>query len=72
MFVLFVFQASQKGMSETISGLVFSFYALIMFVSSPLFGKIVSDTKKKRFKMKVYPFTVTLNYKCKFNCSTIF
>lgn len=34
-------QASQKGMSETVSGLVFSFYALVMFVSSPLFGKIL-------------------------------
>ena len=29
-------------MSETVSGLVFSFYALVMFISSPLFGKIVS------------------------------
>jgi predicted MFS family arabinose efflux permease len=38
-------QASQKGVSETISGLVFSFYALVMFVSSPLFGKIVSGAK---------------------------
>ncbi|KDR11631.1 MFS-type transporter SLC18B1-like isoform X2 [Zootermopsis nevadensis] len=34
-------EASRKGMSETISGLVFSFYALVMFVSSPLFGKIL-------------------------------
>lgn len=34
-------EASQKGVSETVSGLVFSFYALVMFVSSPLFGKIL-------------------------------
>ncbi|XP_069676364.1 MFS-type transporter SLC18B1-like [Periplaneta americana] len=34
-------EAHRKGMSETISGLVFSFYALVMFVSSPLFGKIL-------------------------------
>ncbi|KAJ9595194.1 hypothetical protein L9F63_013503, partial [Diploptera punctata] len=34
-------EAFQKGMSETVSGLVFSFYALVMFVSSPLFGKIL-------------------------------
>nr|CAD7394226.1 unnamed protein product [Timema cristinae] len=34
-------EASAKGMSESISGFVFSFYALIMFLSSPLFGKIL-------------------------------
>jgi len=45
LIVFFFLQASQKGMSETLSGLVFSFYALVMFVSSPLFGKIVSDVK---------------------------
>lgn len=36
-------EASVKGMSDTVSGFVFSFYALVMFVSSPVFGKIVSN-----------------------------
>ncbi|XP_067013880.2 MFS-type transporter SLC18B1 [Anabrus simplex] len=34
-------EASQKGMTDTVSGFVFSFYALIMFLSSPVFGKIL-------------------------------
>lgn len=34
-------ESFSKGMSETISGFVFSFYALVMFLSSPIFGKIV-------------------------------
>jgi hypothetical protein len=40
-FVL-VFQAHAKGVNTTTSGLIFSFYAFVMFVSSPIFGKIVS------------------------------
>lgn len=35
-------EAAEKGVSETLSGFVFSFYALIMFLTSPIFGKIVS------------------------------
>lgn len=35
-------EAASKGMSETTAGFVFSFYALIMFLFSPVFGKIVS------------------------------
>jgi MFS family permease len=34
-------QASQKGMSVTLSSLVFSVYALVVCVSSPAFGKIL-------------------------------
>lgn len=34
-------EASAKGMSESMAGFVFSFYALVMFISSPIFGKIV-------------------------------
>ncbi|CAB3369675.1 Hypothetical predicted protein [Cloeon dipterum] len=34
-------EASAKGVNATVSGLVFSFYAFVMFVSSPLFGKIL-------------------------------
>lgn len=34
-------EANEKGMSETFTGLVFSFYALVMFISSPIFGKII-------------------------------
>ncbi|XP_049855808.1 MFS-type transporter SLC18B1-like [Schistocerca gregaria] len=40
-------EAAQKGMSDTISGLVFSFYALVMFISSPVFGKILPLTGAK-------------------------
>lgn len=38
-------EASEKQMSNTLSGLVFSFYALVMFITSPVFGKIVSTLK---------------------------
>ncbi|XP_050308679.1 MFS-type transporter SLC18B1-like [Anthonomus grandis grandis] len=34
-------EAAEKGLSDTVSGIVFSFYALVMFVSSPVFGKIL-------------------------------
>lgn len=34
-------EAKEKGMTEAIAGFVFSFYALVMFISSPIFGKIV-------------------------------
>lgn len=67
----FYSQASQKGVSETVSGLVFSFYALIMFVSSPLFGKIVSGAKSS-LKLITDAFIVIFNYKCKFNFSVLF
>ncbi|CAG9863397.1 unnamed protein product [Phyllotreta striolata] len=33
-------EAHEKGVSATFTGLVFSFYALVMFISSPIFGKI--------------------------------
>lgn len=32
-------EAAEKGLSDTLSGFVFSFYALVMFVTSPIFGK---------------------------------
>lgn len=35
-------EAEAKGMSETTIGLVFSFYALVVFLMSPIFGKLVS------------------------------
>ncbi|GJQ84861.1 hypothetical protein Trydic_g481 [Trypoxylus dichotomus] len=34
-------EAELKGMSETLAGLVFSFYAMVVFLSSPIFGKIL-------------------------------
>lgn len=34
-------EASQKGLSDTLSGFIFSFYALVMFTTSPIFGKLV-------------------------------
>ncbi|CAH1183609.1 unnamed protein product [Phaedon cochleariae] len=34
-------EAYKKGLSDTLSGLVFSFYALVMFVASPVLGKII-------------------------------
>ncbi|KAL0273190.1 UNVERIFIED_CONTAM: hypothetical protein PYX00_005926 [Menopon gallinae] len=40
-------EASMKGLSETTSGLVFSFYALVIFVSSPLIGKILPSVGAK-------------------------
>lgn len=35
-------EAAEKGMSDTMVGFVFSFYALVMFLTSPIFGKLVS------------------------------
>lgn len=37
----FPFEASQKGMSPTLSGLVFSVYALVIMIASPLLGKLI-------------------------------
>ncbi|XP_072935829.1 MFS-type transporter SLC18B1-like [Epargyreus clarus] len=34
-------EASIKGLSDTMCGIVFSFYAVIMFLTSPLFGKFL-------------------------------
>lgn len=38
-------EAAEKGLSDTLSGFIFSFYALVMFLTSPIFGKIVSKAK---------------------------
>ena len=35
-------QAEQRGMSDTVVGWVFGVYALVQFLTSPLFGKMVS------------------------------
>lgn len=35
-------QAEKKGMDVSHAGYVFSFYALVMFLTAPFFGKIVS------------------------------
>lgn len=35
-------EAAEKGLSDTLSGFVFSFFALVMFITSPIFGKVVS------------------------------
>lgn len=35
-------EAANKGMTESMAGYIFGFYALVVFVSSPVFGKIVS------------------------------
>lgn len=35
-------EAEIKGLSDTLSGFIFSFYALVMFLTSPIFGKIVT------------------------------
>ena len=38
-------------MSESLSGMVFSFYALVSFLSAPLFGKIVSRKLQVDFEI---------------------
>ncbi|XP_044750167.1 MFS-type transporter SLC18B1-like isoform X2 [Coccinella septempunctata] len=40
-------EAHQKGLSDTVIGLIFSFYALIMFLTSPIFGKILPKVGTK-------------------------
>ncbi|XP_013148507.1 PREDICTED: MFS-type transporter SLC18B1-like [Papilio polytes] len=34
-------EANAKGLSDTMCGMVFSFYAVVMFLTSPLFGKFL-------------------------------
>jgi MFS family permease len=34
-------EAATKGMTESMAGFVFGFYALVVFLSSPVFGKIL-------------------------------
>ncbi|XP_049822563.1 MFS-type transporter SLC18B1-like isoform X2 [Aethina tumida] len=34
-------EAAEKGLSDTLSGFVFSFFALVMFITSPIFGKVL-------------------------------
>lgn len=45
-------EASKKGMSESMAGFVFSFYALVIFVSSPIYGKVVSEYQKQLLRTK--------------------
>ncbi|KAK9738961.1 Major Facilitator Superfamily [Popillia japonica] len=40
-------EASEKGLSDVLSGFVFSFYALVMFLTSPIFGKILPKVGAK-------------------------
>lgn len=35
-------EATNKGMTESMAGFVFGYYALVVFLSSPVFGKIVN------------------------------
>ena len=42
-----VLQAALKGVSKTVSGLVFSAYALMGFIMGPTFGKLVKSSKKR-------------------------
>ncbi|XP_030765436.1 MFS-type transporter SLC18B1-like isoform X3 [Sitophilus oryzae] len=39
--------ATKKGMTDTMSGLVFGFYALVMFLSSPVIGKVLPKVGAK-------------------------
>lgn len=41
-------EAADKGMSESMAGFVFSFYAFIIFISSPIFGKLCPKIGVKR------------------------
>ncbi|XP_060810383.1 MFS-type transporter SLC18B1-like [Amyelois transitella] len=40
-------EASMKGLSDTMCGVVFSFYAVVMFVTSPVFGKFLPKVGAK-------------------------
>ncbi|XP_035430098.1 MFS-type transporter SLC18B1 [Spodoptera frugiperda] len=40
-------EAAAKGLSETMCGIVFSFYAVVMFLTSPLFGKFLPTVGAK-------------------------
>jgi len=35
-------QAAKKGVSDTTSGFIFGVFALVQFITSPIFGKLVS------------------------------
>ena len=52
---IFLFQASSKGVSSTITGWIFGIFALVQFVTSPIFGKFVSQYiifKNKTYQSK--------------------
>ena len=34
-------QAAKKGVSDTTSGFIFGVFALVQFITSPIFGKLV-------------------------------
>ncbi|CAH0406057.1 unnamed protein product [Chilo suppressalis] len=40
-------EASLKGLSDTMCGIVFSFYAVVMFITSPFFGKYLPTVGAK-------------------------
>ncbi|KAM3966487.1 uncharacterized protein ACR2FA_012028 [Aphomia sociella] len=40
-------EASIKGLSDTMCGVVFSFYAVVMFITSPVFGKFLPKVGAK-------------------------
>lgn len=44
---VFLFQAAGKGMNVAWAGFVFSFYAFVMFLMSPVCGKILPHTGAK-------------------------
>lgn len=46
LFLCFFFQAEKKDMTVSEAGLVFSFFALVMFLLSPAMGSIVSTFYK--------------------------
>ena len=35
-------QAAKKGVSDTTSGVIFGMFALVQFITFPIFGKLVS------------------------------
>lgn len=37
-----IFQAENKGVNSTISGWIFGAFALVQFIASPFFGRLVS------------------------------
>ena len=41
-FLFSLFQANDKNVNDTISGWIFGSFALVQFLTSPIFGKLVS------------------------------
>ena len=59
-------QAAKKGVSDTTSGFIFGVFALVQFITSPIFGKLVRRLLVIHYKTMLI-FTFLLLYTPAYN-----